>query len=64
MKTASEIIAFIGRDVVKQRLGVEDRRIQQAARDNAMPASWYHALEEMAGRPLPRDIFSFKGMDA
>lgn len=63
MKTPSDIIDLIGADRVKAAVGVEDRRIRQARLDDTLPASWYDALERLAGRDLPRSLFSFKGLD-
>jgi hypothetical protein len=62
MKTASDIIDTIGADRVMQAVGVKKRRIDQARLDGQLPASWYHVLEELTGEPLPRHIFSFKGI--
>lgn len=64
MENTRDIIAFVGRDAAAQCLDVSVHRIQQAERANEMPAAWYHALEQMAGRPLPRHLFSFKGIEA
>jgi hypothetical protein len=60
MKTASEIIDFIGRERLAAALGVTTDAVDRARRNNQLPSLWYHACEEMAGRPLPREAFSFK----
>lgn len=62
MNTASQIIAFLGQDAVAERLGVGVKAVQAAVRAGKLPAAWYHALEQMAGRPLPRDCFTFKAV--
>ena len=50
MKTASDIITFLGgRQAVADLVG------------GKLPAAWYNMLENRAGRPLPRDCFTFKG---
>jgi hypothetical protein len=61
MDTAAKIIEFVGPDTVKSVFAVKDRRLNQCRQSNVLPASWYDALERMAGRPLPRHLFSFKG---
>jgi hypothetical protein len=64
MKTASDIIDFIGQDRIKLALAVQDDAVRKAKNSGVLPASWYHTLEQLAGRPLPRDVFSFKGTSA
>ncbi len=61
MKTAPEIIDFIGQDRITAALSVKDDAVRKARSAGVLPASWYHTLEQLAGRPLPRDAFSFKG---
>ena len=61
MKTPCEIIDWIGPEVVMAAMNVQDRRIRQARLEPQMPASWFHTMEELAGRPLPRSAFAFKG---
>ena len=63
METPKDIIDTIGREQVIARLGVDKRRVDRAALQSELPALWYAALEEMAGEPLDRSLFSFKGMD-
>jgi hypothetical protein len=60
MKTVAEVIDYIGQDRVKRAFGVNTRRLNQCRQFNQLSALWYDALERMAGRPLPRDLFSFK----
>jgi hypothetical protein len=62
MKTASEIIDYLGRDDVAASLGIKPHAVAVRAAEGKLPAAWYHKLEQMAGRPLPRDCFSFKGV--
>jgi hypothetical protein len=60
MDTASEIITFIGRARVEAAFGVSKRSVDQWMQFNVIPSLYYHGLERMAGRPLPRGLFSFK----
>ncbi len=61
MKTASEIIDFVGQDAVMAELKVQADAVRKAKASGVLPASWYDAMERLAGRPLPRSVFSFKG---
>ena len=61
MKTPSEILEFVGMDRAQVALGVGRKRIHQARDSDKLPASWLHTLENLAGRPLPREAFNFKG---
>ena len=60
MKTASEIIAEVGRDRIKAVFAVADRVLQTYAKANRLPAAWFDGLEIMTGQSLPRDLFTFK----
>ena len=62
MKTIAEIFDFVGRDELMAQVGVARKAMQHVERQGIAPASWYHVMETMAGRPLPRDLFSFKQM--
>ena len=63
MKTASDIIqAAGGRDAVAKAIGVIPRYITDRAREGELPASWFDSLEKMTKRKLPRELFSFKGI--
>lgn len=62
MKTASEIVQFIDRDRLRAALQVKPDAIRKALVKGKLPAAWYHVCEQLAGRPLPRDAFSFKGV--
>ena len=64
MKTASDIIDFVGPDRAMAALGVQRDAIRKARASGELPASWYDAMEKLAGRPLPREAFSFKGTSA
>ena len=64
LRTASEILDAAGRENLANRVGVKVRVIQHHASKGVLPASWFAALEEMTGKPLPRHLFSFKGIDA
>ena len=61
MNTASEIIDFVGAERIKEALSVKDDAVRKARTAGIMPASWYDAVERLAGRPLPRSLFTFKG---
>lgn len=63
MKTPREIIETIGRDAIAERIGAAPRRVDRARTERALPASWYAALCDMAGQDLPRQLFTFKGLD-
>jgi len=62
MENTAEIIEYIGKAALADRVGVTVDRINLAIRQNIMPASWYDSCEKMAGRPLPRTLFTFKGL--
>lgn len=62
MKTASDIIQFIGRDAIVEAFGLSVRRVNEMAHEGEIPAALYDGLERLAGRPLPRDAFSFKSV--
>ena len=47
---------------VNAALSVKDDAVRKALKSGVLPASWYNTLEKLAGRPLPRRAFSFKGM--
>ncbi len=61
MNTASDIIEFIGPSAIKNALGVQDDAVRKAKAVGKLPASWYDTCERLAGRPLPRSAFTFKG---
>jgi len=60
MKTALEIVDYIGSAQLMAALGVKADAVRKAVSAGRLPASWYHTCEELAGRPLPREAFSFK----
>ena len=64
MKNTREIIDTLGRDAIAQKLGVALRRVDRARTDERIAASWYAGLCELAGQDLPRNLFTFKGMEA
>jgi len=59
MKTAKDIIEFIGRDEIARALNRSTDRVRNAGVLGVLPAQWYECLEQMAGRPLPREAFGF-----
>lgn len=60
MKTASDIIASVGKDKIKTVFAVADRVLQTYAKENRLPAAWFDGLETMTGQSLPRGLFTFK----
>ena len=64
MKTHRDIIETLGREAIAAKLGIALRRVDRARTENALPASWYAALCDLAGQDLPRHLFTFKGLDA
>jgi hypothetical protein len=62
MKTASQIIDYIGLPTLRAALGVKPDAIRKARRKGQIPAAWYDTCERLAGRPLPREVFSFRGV--
>ena len=64
MNTTIQIIDEIGEAEIMARFDVTRDRIKQVRDKNRFPASWLAALELMACRPLPRRLFTFKGLDA
>ena len=60
MNTVADILDFIGRPRVMAAWGLSKRRIDEWLQFNTIPSLYYNGLERMAGRPLPRDLFSFK----
>ena len=62
MKTAAQIIDYIGLATLRAALQVKPDAIRKARRKGQMPAAWYDTCERLAGRPLPRDVFSFRGV--
>lgn len=63
MNTASEILDAAGRENLEARIGVKVRVIQHHAAKGVLPASWFAVLEDMTGKPLPRHLFTFKGLE-
>lgn len=61
---ATDIIDALGEDAICQRLGIKRDAVRKAYAKNKLPAPWFAALEDMMGRELPPEIFSFKGLDA
>ena len=63
--TKQDIITQAGGvDAVAARVGVRPESARVVVSRGALPASWFAALEDMTGKPLPRHLFSFKGLDA
>ena len=60
MNTPRDILDSLGRERVAAAVGVDMRRVNRAALEDRLPALWYAALCDLAGRDLPRDRFTFK----
>jgi hypothetical protein len=60
LDTPVTIVYGLGVQRVAAALGVRLTRVQRAARAARLPASWYDALCELAGRDLSRSAFAFK----
>ena len=63
MKNTQEIVDGIGRERIAEIVGVRPTAVYQALRNGKLPSSWYVALCEEVGHPLPPSAFSFKGID-
>lgn len=63
MKTPQDLIDFIGPEALQAALGVGPDRIRLARQADRLPALWYDAMERLAGRPLDRRLFTFKGLE-
>ena len=62
--TGKDIIEQAGGAVaVAQRIGISAAGVRVMSY-RVLPAAWYFALCDMTGKPLPRHLFSFKGLDA
>ena len=63
METATDIINSAGgRAAVANLIGVGYDAVRFAERQGILPAAWFDLLESRLGQPLPRHLFSFKGM--
>lgn len=61
METASDIIAALGVKPIARAVDVTEDAVRRARHNKVLPAAWFNTLEAMAGHPLPRDCFTFKG---
>ena len=62
--TYSEIIDRLGVAAIASRVGVTSDAVKIRRTQGSLPASWYHALCDMAGETLPISQFTFKGIGA
>ena len=60
LNTPEQIIAYIGRAEVCRALGITDSAVRMALKSGVLPGIWLNTLEEIAGRPLPRDAFHWR----
>lgn len=66
MKSKTEIIKACGGTLaVSTATGIKPERVRNVVCDKRakLPASWFDAMERLAGRALDRQLFSFKGLD-
>ena len=63
MKTPAEIIDALGPVAIATRLNKAASRVYRVRFEKHIPASWYVALSDMAGEPLPVSAFGFIGTD-
>jgi hypothetical protein len=60
MENTHDILAYIGRERVAAAFKLSKRRLDEWLQYNVIPSLYYDGLERMAGRPLPRKLFTFK----
>jgi hypothetical protein len=60
-ETAEQIVDFITPEDLAEALDVQLKVVAAARRKGKLPSLWYDAAENLAGRPLPRHLFTFKG---
>jgi hypothetical protein len=63
MNTASEIIETVGREAMQAHFDVQPRVLRHYAKIGRLPAAWFDLLERLTGQTLPRNLFSFKGLE-
>ena len=64
METPDQIIGTLGIAAVARRMEVTDEAVRKALKAGRLPAPWFAALEDMAQAKLPRECFTFKGLQA
>ena len=63
MNKPAEIIDSLGIDAIAARLGVAPSRVLRVRHEQLIPASWYAGLSDLAGGDLPREAFTFAGIE-
>ena len=64
MKTPREIIDRAGGTfAVAMRLDTSPANVRNQASKGQLPAAWFDLLERLTGQTLPRNLFSFKGLE-
>ena len=64
MENIAEIIKECGgRDAVAALVGVKITAVRFAEGQGKLPAMWFDAIERHIGRPVRRDLFSFKSAE-
>lgn len=64
MSNVRHIIDSLGRDTIRERLGVSTQSISDAIREDRFPARWYAEIAAMgsdAGLEIPLALFAFIG---
>jgi hypothetical protein len=64
MNNARDILYAIGPDAICRAVGVSKYAWRKARERNQIPAAWYWSCCNLLGEDLPREAFSFKGLEA
>jgi hypothetical protein len=62
MNTAQDIVDAIGVQEICAAMDVSEGAVKKAIAKNKLPAMWFGFCEQRIPSPLPRHLFSFKGM--
>ncbi len=63
MENVRDIVVVLGRDTIKDALGVRDGAVYAAEQKGMFPAAWFDVLDELGQancKPLPRTLFNWK----
>lgn len=63
MDNVRDIVSVLGRDAIKEALGVRDGAVYAAEQKGLFPAAWFDALDQLGQEhcnPLPRSLFNWK----
>jgi hypothetical protein len=64
MNNAKDILNAIGPDAICVAVGVKKDAVRKAKERGVIPSAWYFACCNLLGEDLPREAFSFKGLEA